>query len=80
MGVIDRTIAADVMQLGTGGVRIGFARWHMSKLVSYWALSNVLFNVLCVYFVQLTYTVQEAPLNGNKPHIRHGGLSRVFLC
>ena len=60
MGVIDRTIAADVMQLGAGGVRIGPGsasgrfcevahEWHMSKLVSYWALSDVLFDVLCVY-------------------------------
>ena len=43
-------------------------------LVSYWALSNVLL-MSCVCGPYKRGNVEM----GNKPHIRHGGLSRVSL-
>ena len=50
---------------------------HELVLVSSWALSHVLCDVVCV--CRYVDTIQEATLNGNKPHIRHGGLSRESL-
>ena len=54
-----------------GGTRI--------RLIILGAMYGVMFYLMFCVCVQCT-AVQEAALAGNKPHIRHGGLSRVPLC
>ena len=74
--------------LGAGGVRIDVGSasgWCCEVAHTNWSWSHLgrylmFYLMSCVCVSRYVDTIQEATLNGNKPHIRHGGLSRVFLC